>query len=208
MANSKCDTPSADNTLSYRMPSNMSASNGNCPRPRQPVAPSAPLIQSSHPTWAANRSSGRAYHQLPTPNADFAQSASSPSHLQGARRPNANRPKYAHPDPISFWNCCYCFYANHPNNCPEMCANCEHKKCYSCTLTDQRHMPSIGWRQGFGLDASLIWHHSPSEALTKMEVVSIWGWLFRIGSLSPSHHRVYRWRFGLGSPSWGEKDVG
>lgn len=208
MANSQRDTPSACNARSNGMPCNMSASNGEYPRPRQPMAPSAPPVQFSHPTWAANPFPGGAYHQLPTPNANFAQSASSPSHVQSARRPNTNRPTYALPPPIDLWDCCRCGHTNFQAHCPVLCGNCPHKKCTQCTPTPDRHMPSTVRRRGFELDESLSRHHSWSEAVTKMLVVCIRGdisnWLF----FPRSHQSVYRWRFGLGSAPWGKKDVG
>lgn len=143
MANPKRDIISADNALSNRMPSNISASNGNYPRPLQPMAPSAPPIHYSHPTWAANLFPGRAYYQqLPAPNANFARSASSPSHVHGARRPNTNRPNYTHPAPINLWNCCQCNHPNHPENCPVLCGLCPHNRCLACPPTPDRHMPS------------------------------------------------------------------
>lgn len=218
MANSQRDTLSAGNARFNRMPSNMSASNGECPRPRQPMAPSAPPVQRSQPTWAANTWAanpfpGRAYHQLPTPNANFAQSASSPSHVQGARRPNTNRPTYALPPPIDLWDCCNCGHTNLPANCPEMCGDCPHKRCSQCHPTSDVHMPSTVGRRAFEPDESLSRHHSWSEAVTKMLVIYIRGrrGVFRIGCFPPPRSTSIvstAGYLGIGSAPWGEKDVG
>lgn len=190
MANFKRDTLSAGNARSNRMPSNMPAPNGEYPRPRQPMAPSAPPVQVSHPAWAANPFPGRAYHQLPTPNANFAQSASSPSHVQGARRPNTNRHTYALPPPIDLWDCCHCGHTNLTAHCPVLCGDCQHQKCSQCGPTPDQHMPSTVRKRGFELDESLSRHHSWSEAVTKMLAVCIRG-VFRTGFFSPrSDQRV------------------
>lgn len=141
MADSKRDTLSADRALFHFTSSYISASNGNYPRPWQPIAPCAPPTQFPLPTWTGNPSSCGAYHQLPKPDANVAQSASSPSQVQGPRRPN-----YAHPSPIDYWKCCHCKYYNHPDNCPVLCVNCSHKKCYNCSNSSSAHGSCCGVR--------------------------------------------------------------
>lgn len=161
MANSKRDTLSTGNARSNRIPINMSALKGEYPQPGHPIAPSAPPVQISHAPWPANPFPGRLYHQLPTtPNANFAQTASSPSHVQGTRRPYTNRPKYARPPPIDLWDCCKCGHTNYPAHCPVMCGRCPHQKCRQCTPTPDQHMPWIVRRRGVELDESLSRHHS------------------------------------------------
>lgn len=134
MSDRKRNTLSADRALPHRISSYISAPDANHPRPRQPMAPSAPPTQSPRPTWAGNPCSSGAYHQLPTPNANVAHSASSSTQVPGPRRPKTNGPKFHNPTPIRFWRCCHCKYNNHPQNCPELCLNCPHMKCPYCLL--------------------------------------------------------------------------
>lgn len=154
MANSKRDTLSTGHARSNRIPSDMSASKGEYAKPRQPMAPAAPPVQISHPF------SGRAYHQLPTTlNANCAQTASSPSHVQDTRCPNTIRPKYDPPPPIDLWDCCHCGHTNFPVHCPVLCGGCQHQKCSRCTPTPDRHMPLTVRRRGVELVESLSRHH-------------------------------------------------
>lgn len=154
MANSKRDTLSTGHARSNRIPSDMSASKGEYAKPRQPMAPAAPPVQISHP------SSGSAYHQLPTTlNANCAQTASSPSHVQDTRCPNTIRPKYAPPPPIDLWDCCHCGHTNFPVHCPVLCGGCQHQKCPRCTPTPDQHMPLTVRRRGVELVESLPRHH-------------------------------------------------
>lgn len=168
MANFKRDTlSSAGNARSNHMPGiNLSASK-EYPRPWQQMPPSAPPVQvSHHPTWAANPFPGRAgHHELPLPtppNTNFAQSASSSTHsVQGPRSPNnMNRPNYAHPPPIDFWNCCRCGSTNSPTYSPVLCVGCPHRKCIECPPTPPQHMPWTDQRRHFVPDKSVSRHHS------------------------------------------------
>ena len=155
MPDRKHDTLSADRALHHRMSSYISAPDANHPRPRQPMAPSTTPTQSPCPTWAGNPSSSGAYHQLPTSNANVAQSASSPSQVPGPRRPKTNRPFYHNPEPINYWKCCRCEYENHPANCPVLCADCPHRKCSGCRENVDGAL-GLGFEgNGFGLDESL-----------------------------------------------------
>lgn len=184
MANSNRDTLSTGNARCDRIPSNMSALKGEYTQPRHTMSPSTPPVQISRPLWPTIPFPGRLCPQLPiTPNANFAQTASSPSHVQDTRRPNTNRPKYALPPPINLWDCCMCGHTNFPAHSPVLCGDCPHQKCEVCKPTPADLLPSTIRKRGLELDDSLSRHHSWPEAVTEI--------LDSLSSVSCTFHYVF-----------------